>query len=438
MISRIEAYKYRCFEKLDVGFNNFRVLVGANGAGKSTLLDIVTLLSDMVRFRRVDAAFFEKTPNHPRARAELAEDLIFNQQGDFFAVVVEVGLPDAVVSSLTERLSSRMSPARAEQYRRRPEAWPGILRYELQCEKLNDQIQVSQEYLLALQAGERHRHPHGAGLVGEEPRKLPRTCIPILVRQRGEPAVFSPEAQTKRMQFQFRFEPAELALANVPSDQDHFAAALWFRSFLSHGTCFYQPNAAALRQASPARIRTLTLSSDGSTLPWLIARLKEAQDQRAFKRWLGLVQLALPPIHDVLPFVREDDRAAYFKLVYESNFAVSSPNLSDGTLNILALTILPYLDRLPNLITVEEPENGVHPKAIQAITEALSSVGNAQVWLSSHSPIVLANVKPENVLCLSLSTTGAVTAIPGERHPGLADWKGGVDLGTLFATGVLS
>ena len=65
MIKRIEAYRYRCFEKLDVGFDNFHVIVGANGSGKSTLLDIVPLLSEMVKFRRVDSAFFEKTGSHP-------------------------------------------------------------------------------------------------------------------------------------------------------------------------------------------------------------------------------------------------------------------------------------------------------------------------------------------------------------------------------------
>src|SRR5438874_81701 len=113
--------------------------------------------------------------------------------------------------------------------------------------------------------------------------------------------------------------------------------------------------------------------------------------------------------------------------------SVPSWSLSDGTLSILALTILPYLDSLPDLITIEEPENGVHPKAIQAITEALASTAAAQVWMSSHSPIVLANVKLGNVLCLSQNAEGAVTATPGDKHPKLAEWKGGVDLGTLFA-----
>ena len=41
MISRIEAYNYRCFEKVDIELEDFRVIVGANGTGKTTILDIV-------------------------------------------------------------------------------------------------------------------------------------------------------------------------------------------------------------------------------------------------------------------------------------------------------------------------------------------------------------------------------------------------------------
>src|SRR5258708_22784833 len=190
MIIRFEAYKYRCFEKLEVGFDNFHVIVGANGSGKSTLLDIVPLLSEMVKLRRVDSAFFEKTSSHPRARAERAEDVIFNHQGDFFSIILEVRLPQAVISSLVERISSRMSTKGAEKYRNRRETWPEFVRYELQCEKLNDLIQVSQEYLLALPAGEKQRPASGTGLVGESLTKRSTTLIPIIMKRRGEAALF--------------------------------------------------------------------------------------------------------------------------------------------------------------------------------------------------------------------------------------------------------
>src|SRR5690349_687559 len=100
MISRIEAYNYRCFEKLDVELENFRVLVGANGSGKSTILDVVPLLSDLLRLRQVDTAFFDNNPEHQYSRAERPADVICNQRGNFFSLVVEAKLPSEILSGL--------------------------------------------------------------------------------------------------------------------------------------------------------------------------------------------------------------------------------------------------------------------------------------------------------------------------------------------------
>jgi len=437
MITRIETYKYRCFDKLDVSFEDFHVVVGANGSGKTTLLDVPSLLSEMLETRRVDTPFFEKTRTHLRPRADAAADIIFNRRGEYFGIVVEAKIPEEITSALVEKLSSRRSGRGTKELSESSETWPRILRYELQCEKFNDNIQISQEHLLLFPNDEGRRPPHGAGFVGELPNTA-RYTISSLRRNRGEPAIFYPEAKSRRSKFEFSFEPSELALSNVPSDQDQFAAALWFRRFLTQQICFYQPSLNAMRNASSPRGRTKQLAPDGSTLPWLIKSLKASENKRGFQRWLRLVRLALPSIKDIVPVVRKDDRAAYFKVIYESGNSVPSSSISDGTLSILAFTILPYLESLPGLLMIEEPENGIHPKAIQAVTETLSSIGNTQVWLSSHSPIVLANVKLESVLCLHQTPSGASKAIHGDKHPGLSEWQGEVDLGTLFAAGVLS
>ena len=41
MISRIEAYKYRCFNTLDLALDQQHVFAGSNGSGKTTLLRIM-------------------------------------------------------------------------------------------------------------------------------------------------------------------------------------------------------------------------------------------------------------------------------------------------------------------------------------------------------------------------------------------------------------
>ena len=59
VISRIEAYRYRCFSKLAVELGAYNVLAGANGSGKTTLLDIPVLLGDLVTERVCSAAFWK-------------------------------------------------------------------------------------------------------------------------------------------------------------------------------------------------------------------------------------------------------------------------------------------------------------------------------------------------------------------------------------------
>ena len=42
-----------------------------------------------------------------------------------------------------------------------------------------------------------------------------------------------------------------------------------------------------------------------------------------------------------------------------------------------------------------------------------------------------------HVLCARLGVDGAVEVVSGSQHPRLKDWQGELDLGSLFAAGVL-
>jgi hypothetical protein len=71
------------------------------------------------------------------------------------------------------------------------------------------------------------------------------------------------------------------------------------------------------------------------------------------------------------------------------------------------------------------------------VYQALSSVRDGQVLLASHSPIVLGLAKPRDLLCFAKDEAGASDVVRGDEHPRLREWQGELDLGTLFAGGVL-
>jgi len=55
---------------------------------------------------------------------------------------------------------------------------------------------------------------------------------------------------------------------------------------------------------------------------------------------------------------------------------------------------------------VEEPENGLHPTALQAVYESLSSVYEGQVLLASHSPVLLSMRSRTKLLCFIKTPDG--------------------------------
>src|SRR5690606_16827759 len=108
MITRIEAYRYRCFERLNVHAGPYQVLVGKNGAGKSTLLDLPVLIGDLLASSTLETAFFGRPrPESLEPRAAGANDLISNATGNWFALAIEVELSAGIQDTLRSNLAMR-------------------------------------------------------------------------------------------------------------------------------------------------------------------------------------------------------------------------------------------------------------------------------------------------------------------------------------------
>ena len=73
-----------------------------------------------------------------------------------------------------------------------------------------------------------------------------------------------------------------------------------------------------------------------------------------------------------------------------SHFRVHQMGASSGTLRILALMTAILAEPKANLIGIEEPENCVHPTALNALIEyLLSERGRVQFIVTTHSPLLL-------------------------------------------------
>jgi predicted ATPase len=76
-----------------------------------------------------------------------------------------------------------------------------------------------------------------------------------------------------------------------------------------------------------------------------------------------------------------------------------------------------YLDPPGTIYLIEEPENGIHPQAVECVFQALSSVYECQVLCASHSPVILSMAEPEQLLCFSRTDENATDIMRGDKHP---------------------
>lgn len=190
----------------------------------------------------------------------------------------------------------------------------------------------------------------------------------------------------------------------------------------------------ALAEPSPPE-RESDMVNAGASLAWQIRRLQE-RSPRAFEDWISHLRTALPDVCKIESILQQWDNRRFVRIQYQNGLQVPAWMLSEGTLRLLALTILAYLPHFQGLYMIEEPENGVHPAALETIYQSLSSVYNAQVFVSTHSPVLLSMAKPEQVLCFSKTPEGT-KIVRGSQHPALKDWQGAVSLGTMIASGIL-
>ena len=156
----------------------------------------------------------------------------------------------------------------------------------------------------------------------------------------------------------------------------------------------------------------------------------------AITEWTDHLRYALPSLQEIGWDRRGADNAEFLVLKYDNGLECPSWLTSDGTLRMLALTLPAFLPTQPGIYMVEEPENGVHPKGIEIILNALGTIPDAQVLVATHSPLVVQQVGVEKLLCFSATPNGS-RIMPGSQHPALKEWDGTPDLATIFSAGIL-
>ncbi|WP_169811576.1 AAA family ATPase [Nocardia shimofusensis] len=117
----------------------------------------------------------------------------------------------------------------------------------------------------------------------------------------------------------------------------------------------------------------------------------------------------------------------------------NSNEMSDGTVQMLALFVALFDRRLPVLI-VEEPENALHPWILRHFLDLCREQFEKQIVLTTHSPVLLDAMSPEYIRLLWSKDGQSRIAHIGDLNPAVVDmWKAG-DLKTfeIYDSGIVA
>jgi predicted ATPase len=409
---------------VDLHLDGFHVLVGPNGSGKSTLLDVIAFIGDTLRVGP-RAAVLGDLAAGVRTRASDARDLVWRRDAPYFELAIELAVPP--------RLDARVTGYETARYELSVAVGPEDGQISFQTETL---------WLVPARSSRSSRpleEPFPSLRTPEHVVRLPNQKAPPgwrkVVKKIPEGGNDYFQSETSKWNNQFRLGPERSALGNLPEDEDKFPVATWVKRAFFDNLQRLVLEAERLRHPSPPGAPR-AFQPDGSNLPWVAHELERVDPARV-GRWVKDVATAVPELRSLRTVERQEDRHRYLLLGYGDEFEAPSWVVSDGTLRLLALTLLAHLPANEGLFLIEEPENGVHPRAVETLMAALSSVYDGQVLCASHSPVALQAVEPSQLLCFAVGSDGAADVVRGDEHPTLHKWQGEVDLGTLFAAGVL-
>ncbi len=198
------------------------------------------------------------------------------------------------------------------------------------------------------------------------------------------------------------------------------------------------PSPAILRDYSQAQNVT-RMGEHGENFAALIKTICE--DPAAKAAYLTWLKHLRPSEVDDVGFLKGAVGELMFKLD-EGGREFPAPVLSDGTLRFAAIAAAFFQPDMPALLTLEEIENGIHASRLRLLVELLRNrtrEGKTQVIVTTHSPIVLAWLQPEEYartfFCKRDEQTGESKILPLTAIPHFNDIVRKQPIGDLFAEG---
>lgn len=363
-LTEVEITGFRSIRTVRFPLRRLTVLVGANGVGKTNLYRSLELL-------------------HAAARGTLAEEIA--REGGLGSIFFAGG------KNLTE--DGSFDPKYRTDGFRRDEK--NRLMLEARLDGLGDDANLSMSYRVEL--GFPQKLVAAAfeleAQVKSELLTLDGGRKPTVLMERDKPALWARDAEGSRQQLDNALLASETALSSLRGafpeiDAVRYAMSNW-RFF--HG--FRTDRELPLRQPALA-ITAPMLAADGSNLAAVFATLAHIKEDMTDVD--AAIEEAFPGARLV---VDEPHTHATIGMRYPDTpkRVFGAHELSDGTLQYLALmgALLAY--RLPPFIALNEPETSLHPSLLPALGRIIARAAErTQIWVVTHSQVLADAIAEES------------------------------------------
>ena len=378
---RIE--NFRSLADVSIDMRPINVLFGPNGSGKSTLLEAIRLVRDCV-FRDVEEAARTRSNGFSMLRQGADEP-----QG------IVIGLETA-----------------------------------------------SAKYALRLGFSGGQILPYAGELLYSK-----GTEIPLINRGTGsDEADFyyrtvSPPART-RLTF-----PEKLTLTQYMQGSDLLPVETFDLRNLLNSVHFYHSHYIdlyGLKHRGSESGMDISLREDCGNL-WSVLRNihgKSAIDSR-YATIISFMQNSFPTFKDIV-FDSAGPNGVYASFVEKScRDPIPVLSVSDGHLQMLIHLTALFSEgkERDSLIVFDEPETSLHPYAISVFAEAVKQATkewNKQVFIATHSPVLIGQFEPEDILATSLDESGQTALTRVSAMEDIKDLLESYDTGSLYMAEVIA
>lgn len=229
-------------------------------------------------------------------------------------------------------------------------------------------------------------------------------------------------------------DPRQLGIATLGTLKEHPRISR-FRNFLRNWyLSYFTPDAArSLPMAGPQKHLNVHGDNLGNVVQYL-----EREHKARFRTILDRIARKIPGIESIDTHRTEDNRL----LLRFNDGAFNDPffaqQMSDGTLKIFAYLLLLEDPDPPPFICIEEPENGLYHKLLEALaqefrTHATGKKNAPQIFVTTHQPYFVDALTPEEVWVLERGDDGFSTIRRAADDPLIENLvKEGLPLGGLW------